>query len=158
MTFRTYKIPRIRVDLDNIFAGYKAENVHICAMSCTVHPYFYSFCIRLKRIFHCIVFKSIKILLCINLCVVLAFGARGLGFGSRPRHLNFQILVIIACFQVAIWVNYHWSDVNRQYNQPTNQRTINTMTLVPHFMNAPLFQSWYGMLHYYLIWFYTLWE
>ena len=29
MAFRTYKIPRIRVDLDNIFAGYKAENVHI---------------------------------------------------------------------------------------------------------------------------------
>ena len=35
--------------------------------------------------------------------------------------------------------------------QPTNQRTINTMTLVPHLMNAPLFQSWHGMLHYYLI-------
>ena len=26
--------------------------------------------------------------------------------------------------------------------QPTNRRTINTMTLVLHFMNAPLFQSW----------------
>ena len=122
MAFRTYKIPRIHVDLDNIFAqpGNKAE-MCICAMSCTVHPYFYCFCIRLKRkyIFHCIVFKSIKTWLCIYLCVVLVCGARGSGFDSRPRHLNFQILVI-SCFKVTIWVKYHWSDVNPQYNQPTN--------------------------------------
>ena len=48
---------------------------------------------------------------------LLACRARGPGFDSRPRHLNFQRLVI-SCFQVAIWLKYHWSDVNPQYNQP----------------------------------------
>ena len=33
---------------------------------------------------------------------LLACGARGPGFDSRPRHLNFQRLVI-SCFQVEIW-------------------------------------------------------
>ena len=42
---------------------------------------------------------------------VLACGARGPGFDSRPRHLNFQRLVI-SCFQVAIWLKCRWSDVN----------------------------------------------
>ena len=51
---------------------------------------------------------------------LLAFGAKGPGFDSRPRHLNFQRLVI-SCFQVAIWLKYRWSDVIPQYNQPTNQ-------------------------------------
>ena len=51
---------------------------------------------------------------------LLACGARGPGFDSPPRHLNFQRLVI-SCFQVAIWLKYRWSDVNPQYNQPTNQ-------------------------------------
>ena len=32
---------------------------------------------------------------------LLACGARGLGFNSRSRHLNF-----ISCFQVAIWLKY----------------------------------------------------
>ena len=49
---------------------------------------------------------------------LLACGARGPGFDSRPRHLNFQRFVIY-CFQVAIWLKYRWSDVNPQYNQPT---------------------------------------
>ena len=34
---------------------------------------------------------------------LLACGARGPGFDSRPRHLNFQRLVI-SCFQVEIWL------------------------------------------------------
>ena len=53
---------------------------------------------------------------------ILACGAKGPGFDSRPRHLNFQRLVI-SCFQVAIWLimKYRLSDVNPQYNQPTNQ-------------------------------------
>ena len=51
---------------------------------------------------------------------LLACGARGPGFNSRPRHLNFQRLVI-SCFQVSIWLKYRWSDVNPQYNQPTNK-------------------------------------
>ena len=34
---------------------------------------------------------------------LLACGARGPGFDSRPRHLNFQKLVI-SCFQVEIWL------------------------------------------------------
>ena len=51
---------------------------------------------------------------------LLACGARGPGFDSRPRHLNFQRLVI-SCFQVATWLKYRWSDVNPQYNQPTIQ-------------------------------------
>ena len=34
---------------------------------------------------------------------LLACGARGLGFDSPPRHLNFQRLVI-SCFQVEIWL------------------------------------------------------
>ena len=54
---------------------------------------------------------------------LLACGARWPGFDSRPRHLNFQRLVI-SCFQIAIWLKYHWSDVNPQYNQPTNQPTM----------------------------------
>ena len=44
-------------------------------------------------------------------------GARGPGFDSRSRQLNFQRLVI-SCFQVTIWLKYRWSDVNPQYNQP----------------------------------------
>ena len=34
---------------------------------------------------------------------LLACGARGPGFDSRPRHLDFQRLVI-SCFQVKIWL------------------------------------------------------
>ena len=34
---------------------------------------------------------------------LLACGARGPGFKSRSRHLNFQRLVI-SCFQVEIWL------------------------------------------------------
>ena len=34
---------------------------------------------------------------------LLACGARGPGFDPRPRHLNFQGLVI-SCFQVEIWL------------------------------------------------------
>ena len=34
---------------------------------------------------------------------LLACGARGPGFDSPPRHLNFQRLVI-SCFQVEIWL------------------------------------------------------
>ena len=34
---------------------------------------------------------------------LLACGARGPGFDSRPRHLDFQRLVI-SCFQVEIWL------------------------------------------------------
>ena len=36
---------------------------------------------------------------------LLACGARGPGFDSPPRHLDFQRLVI-SCFQVAIWLKY----------------------------------------------------
>ena len=36
---------------------------------------------------------------------LLACGARGPGFDSRPRHSNFQRLVI-SCFQVEIWLKY----------------------------------------------------
>ena len=36
---------------------------------------------------------------------LLACGARGPGFDSRPRHLNFQRLVI-SCLQVEIWLKY----------------------------------------------------
>ena len=36
---------------------------------------------------------------------LLACGARGPGFDSWLRHLNFQRLVI-SCFQVAIWLKY----------------------------------------------------
>ena len=35
----------------------------------------------------------------------LACGARGPGFDSRPRHLNFQRF-LISCLQVAIWLKY----------------------------------------------------
>ena len=28
--------------------------------------------------------------------------------------------IVISCFQVAIWLKYHWSDANPQYNQPTS--------------------------------------
>ena len=41
---------------------------------------------------------------------LLACGARGPGFDSLPRHLDFQRLVI-SCFQVAIWLKYRYSDV-----------------------------------------------
>ena len=34
---------------------------------------------------------------------LLACGARGPGFDSRPRHLNFKRLVI-SCFHVEIWL------------------------------------------------------
>ena len=47
-----------------------------------------------------------------------ACGARGPGFDSRHRHLNFQRLVI-SCFQVEIWLKDHLIDVNPQNNQPT---------------------------------------
>ena len=51
---------------------------------------------------------------------LLACGARGPVFDSRPRHLNFQRLVI-SCFQVEIWLKDRQIDVNPQNNQPTNQ-------------------------------------
>ena len=56
---------------------------------------------------------------------LLACGARGPGFDSLPRHLNFQRLVI-SCFQVAIWLKYHWK--RRTYSiQPTDQPTNTTI-------------------------------
>ena len=57
----------------------------------------------------------------------MARGPRGPGFDSRPRHLNFQRLVI-SCFQVAIWLKNRWSDVNPQYNQPL-QRFLSNCTI-----------------------------
>ena len=57
----------------------------------------------------------------------MARGRRGPGFDSRPRHLNFQRLVI-SCFQVAIRLKYRWSDVNPQYNQPL-QRFLSNRTI-----------------------------
>ena len=42
---------------------------------------------------------------------LLACGVRGPGFDSRPRHLNFQGLVI-SCFQVEIWLKDRLIDVN----------------------------------------------
>ena len=48
---------------------------------------------------------------------LLACGARGPGFDSRPRHLDFQRLVI-SCFQVEIWLKDRLIDVNPQNNQP----------------------------------------
>ena len=49
---------------------------------------------------------------------LLACGARGPGFDSPPRHLNFQRLVI-SCFQVEIWLKDRQIDVNqKQPNQP----------------------------------------
>ena len=53
---------------------------------------------------------------------LLACGARGPGFDPRPRHLNFQRLVI-SCFQVEIWLKERKIDINPQNNQPTNQPT-----------------------------------
>ena len=55
---------------------------------------------------------------------LLACGARRPGFDSRPRHLNFQRLVI-SCFQVEIWLKDRLIDVNPQNNQPTNQLVCN---------------------------------
>ena len=52
---------------------------------------------------------------------LLACGAKGPGFDSRPRHLNFQRLVI-SCFQFEIWLKDRLIDVNPQNNQPTNQQ------------------------------------
>ena len=49
---------------------------------------------------------------------LLACGARGSGFDPRPRHLNFQRLVI-SCFQVEIWLKDRLIDGNPQNNQPT---------------------------------------
>ena len=40
---------------------------------------------------------------CMRVFKLLACGARGPGFDSRPRHLNFQRLVI-SCYQVEIWL------------------------------------------------------
>ena len=51
----------------------------------------------------------------------LACGARGPGFDSRPRHLNFQRLVI-SCFQVEIWLKDSLIDVIPQNNQPTKAK------------------------------------
>ena len=65
-----------------------------------------------------------------RVCRVLSScGARGPGFDSRTRHLNFQRLVI-SCFQVAIWLKYQWSDVNPQYNQITNQVVLRQIRLI----------------------------
>ena len=49
------------------------------------------------------------------LCQICRF----IWFDSRPRHLNFQRLVI-SCFQVEIWLKDRLIDVNPQNNQPTN--------------------------------------
>ena len=51
--------------------------------------------------------------------LALGLRARGPGFHSRPRHLNFQRLVI-SCFQFEIWLKDRWINVNPQNNQPTN--------------------------------------
>ena len=61
----------------------------------------------------------------------LACRARGPGFDSRPRHLNFQRLVI-SCLQIVIWLKYRWSDLNPQYNKPTNY-------MYPVFQSFPVF-------------------
>ena len=50
---------------------------------------------------------------------LLACGAIGPGFDSRPHHLNFQRFVI-SCFQVEIWLKDRYIDANPQNNQPTN--------------------------------------
>ena len=53
-----------------------------------------------------------------KLVKLLACRARGPGFNSRPRHLNFQRLVI-SCFQVEMWLKDCKINVNPQNNQPT---------------------------------------
>ena len=58
-----------------------------------------------------------------RLVKLLACGARGPGFDSPPRHLNFQRLVI-SCFKVEIWLKYRLIDVYPQNNQPTNNVTL----------------------------------
>ena len=77
--------------------------------------------------FKCVVYIGSFVLLCISkgpICIeqntvgssgdrvvkLLACGAKRPGFDSRPRHLNFQGLVI-SCFQVAMLLKYRWSDV-----------------------------------------------
>ena len=49
---------------------------------------------------------------------LLACGARGPGFDSPPRHLNFQRLVI-SCFQVEIWLKIAKSTLIKNNQQPT---------------------------------------
>ena len=73
---------------------------------------------------------------------LLACGARVPGFDSRPRHLNFQRLVI-SCFQVEIWLKDRWIDVNPQNNQPTNQKHKATVSKWKDFLQleAFIFQS-----------------
>ena len=60
----------------------------------------------------------------------LGCGARGPGFDPRPRHLNFQRLVI-SSFQVAIWLKYRWNDVNPQYKQLTNLWKLIMISMFP---------------------------
>ena len=51
---------------------------------------------------------------------LLACGARGPGFDSRPHHLNFQRLVI-SCFQVEIRLKDRVNSQNNQPNQPASE-------------------------------------
>ena len=62
---------------------------------------------------------------------LLTCGARGKGFDFRPRHLNFQRLVI-SCFQVAIWLKYRWSDVNPFKIQTTTNQHYKGIWKVLH--------------------------
>ena len=47
---------------------------------------------------------------------LLACGARGPGFDSRPRHFNFQKLVI-SCFQVEIWLIFKIAKAKEKYRR-----------------------------------------
>ena len=73
---------------------------------------------------------------------LLACGARGPGFDSRPRHLNFQKLVI-SCFLVEIWLKDCWIDVHPQ--KTINQQTIE-LKLLP---NCAIIEV---MSHYLEVW------
>ena len=60
---------------------------------------------------------------------LLACGARGPGFDSRPRHLNFQRLVISASKSRYGWKIAKSTLILKTTNQPTNQPILlNSMT------------------------------
>ena len=68
---------------------------------------------------------------------LLACGARGPGFDSRPRHSNFQRLVI-SCFQVKIWLKDRSIDINPQNNQPTNQQYTRKHICSENYRHVPV--------------------
>ena len=73
--------------------------------------------LRMLYIFLCIIVQYCERSSGGRVVKLLACGARGPGIDSRPRHLNFQKLVI-SCFQVEIWLKDCLIDNKPQNNQP----------------------------------------